>query len=275
MSETPPIGEPISEAEAIARLEQRQDPSQRYYAAWWLGRMRSQHPRALPLLVDAVKAVLVEQSDDHDALFVARNAARALGKLESSEAIAVLEQALAHHDHDLREAAARSLAEIGNPCVLGALAKRLGRSGAGELSGKGTRLQEPCDALVEAIGDLARGQQDQRLMALVEPFTRHERPVLRSSAYRALLLISGDQRWGQELLQLLEDARLQVRRAVLMDLGACGWREAAQALASCPAENSLKLIALRGLVEQPLLGGAPAALGDAERNLLTLMDQLL
>ena len=79
------------------------------------------------------------------------------------------------------------------------------------------------------------------------------------------------------MLALLGAGQLQVRRAALMDLGACGWRPAAEALAGCLAENSLKLIALRGLVERPLGHDPvqPVDLGPEERRLLTLMDALL
>ena len=45
MNDNASAGQPISEAEALERLEQRDDPSQRYYAAWWLGRMRCQTPK--------------------------------------------------------------------------------------------------------------------------------------------------------------------------------------------------------------------------------------
>lgn len=37
-------GDPISEEEARSQLHQTEDQSARYYAAWWSGRMRSQHP---------------------------------------------------------------------------------------------------------------------------------------------------------------------------------------------------------------------------------------
>lgn len=53
-----------------------------------------------------------------------------------------------------------------------------------------------------------------------------------------------------------------------MDLGAAGWRPGFKAIAATLAENSLKLIALRGLVEQG--SGDP---GD--EALLAYMDTLL
>jgi phycocyanobilin lyase alpha subunit len=69
---------------------------------------------------------------------------------------------------------------------------------------------------------------------------------------------------------------LQVRRAALMDLGAAGWREALQPIASTLAENSLKLIALRGLVEHhPAMPEASAAPDQQTVAVLDAMDALL
>jgi phycocyanobilin lyase alpha subunit len=53
-----------------------------------------------------------------------------------------------------------------------------------------------------------------------------------------------------------------------MDLGAVGWRPALEPIRATLAENSLKLIALRGLVEDG--DGDPG-----EEALLQAMDELL
>jgi phycocyanobilin lyase alpha subunit len=53
-----------------------------------------------------------------------------------------------------------------------------------------------------------------------------------------------------------------------MDLGAAGWRPALEPIRRTLAENSLKLMALRGLVERGC--GEPA-----EPLLLACMDELL
>jgi phycocyanobilin lyase alpha subunit len=53
-----------------------------------------------------------------------------------------------------------------------------------------------------------------------------------------------------------------------MDLGAVGWRPALEPIRRTLAENSLKLMALRGLVERG--SGEPA-----EPALLACMDELL
>jgi hypothetical protein len=83
--------------------------------------------------------------------------------------------------------------------------------------------------------------------------------LIRSAAARALLQLSGDPRWGQLLLELLRHPQLQVRRAALMDLGAVGWRPALEPIRATLAENSLKLIALRGLAERQPVSLQPAS----------------
>jgi len=264
-------GEPISESEAIARLRQNADPSQQYYAAWWLGRMRSQHPEAVPLLRDALRQ---RRGRDPGAGIeenaVARNAARALGKLApaATDAIPDLLAVLGDPDDGLREAAARALGDLRAESALKPICQLLasGPNQAGASRPDSPRLMEPCEALLEALGDI--GIADPAVLAVVEPFIDHARPLIRSAAARALLQLTGEPRWGDLLVSLLNHHQLQVRRAALMDLGAAGWRPALESIRRTPAENSLKLIALRGLVEQGC--GAPA-----EDALLACMDELL
>lgn len=241
---------PIDESEALARLRS-EDPSDQYYAAWWLGRNRSRHPEALPLLLTALRqrrprdpGAGVEENA------VARNAARALGKLGDRGAIPELLAALDDPDDGLREAAARALGDLGAeeavPVLVGRLAS--GPAVAGAPRSDSPRLQEPCEALLEALGEI--GVASAEVEAVITPFTGHDRPLIRSAACRALLQLSGEARWAEELLGLLLHPQLQVRRAALMDLGASGWRPALEPIRTTLAENSLKLIALRGLVEQ-------------------------
>jgi phycocyanobilin lyase alpha subunit len=264
-------GTPISEAEAIARLRQSDDPSQQYYGAWWLGRMRSQHPEAVPLLRSALR---LRRARDPGAGVeenaVARNAARALGKLapQALAAVSDLLEVLEDPDDGLREAAARALGELRAEAAVQPICRRLasGPQGAGALRPGTPRLMEPCEALLEALGDIGLGGEP--VLAVVEPFVEHDRPLIRSAAARALLQLSGEPRWGTLLVELLEHPQLQVRRAALMDLGAAGWRPALEPIRRTLAENSLKLMALRGLVERG--SGEPA-----EPLLLACMDDLL
>ena len=267
----PMAGEPINEQEALARLRQSDDPSMQYYGAWWLGRNRSQHPEAVPLLIAALKqrrprdpGAGVEENA------VARNAARALGKLAPAARAAVPELLAALDDADdgLREAAARALGDLRATEAVAPICARLagGPAQAGARQHHCPRLVEPCEALLEALGDI--GAATPAVLAVIEPFIDHDWPLIRSAAARALLQLSGNPHWAEPLLALLGDSQLQVRRAALMDLGAAGWRPAAAAISATLAENSLKLIALRGLVENGR--GEP---GD--EALLLTMDNLL
>ena len=263
-------GEPITEAEALRRLRRSDDPSAQYYAAWWLGRNRTRHPEAVPLLQEALRQRRPRDTGagvEENA--VARNAARALGKLAqlAEPAIPDLLATLDDHDHGLREAAARALGELRASAAVPPLCRRLasGPTVAGAQQPGTPRLQEPCEALLEALGDI--GISEPPVLSVIEPFVQHERPLIRSAACRALLQLTGEQRWGEQLVLLLQHQQLQVRRAALMDLGAAGWRPALDAIAATLAENSLKLIALRGLVEQGDTDGA--------QPVLAAMDALL
>ncbi|HBH72684.1 MAG TPA: glycosyl transferase family 2, partial [Synechococcales bacterium UBA10510] len=42
------------------------------------------------------------------------------------------------------------------------------------------RLQEPCEALLEALGDI--GLAEGAVVAVIKPFVDHERPLIRSAA---------------------------------------------------------------------------------------------
>jgi phycocyanobilin lyase alpha subunit len=268
----PPLteaGEPINEAEALRRLRQTDDQSLQYYAAWWLGRMRSRHPDTVPLLRAALRQRQPRDPGggvEHNA--VARNAARALGKLGNSSVVPDLLAALEDDDDGLREAAARALGELRAPDAVEPICARLasGPAGAGAPQNNSPKLQEPCEALIEALG--AIGAADPWVVGVIEPFSSHDRPLIRSAAARALLQLTAEGRWGEVLLELLEHPQLQVRRAALMDLGAVGWRPALEPIRATLAENSLKLIALRGLVEQG--SGDPGL-----EALLGAMDDLL
>ncbi len=264
-------GDPIDEEEALRRLQLRHDPSAQYYAAWWLGRNRTQHPQAVPLLRNALQQRRARQlGDEVEENAVARNAARALGKLGviANPAIPDLLATLDDPDHGLREAAARSLgqlrAEAAVPLLLSRLASGPEVAGAREM---GTpRMKEPCDAMLEALGDIGLSTDD--VLSVLKSFLTHERPVVRSSACRALLQLTADPQWGEAMVELLQHDQLQVRRAALMDLGATGWRPALTAISNTLAENSLKLIALRGIVETNLDDPMDEAVLDAMDALL-------
>ena len=225
----------------------------------------------MQLLKEALRQRRARQlGDEVEENAVARNAARALGKLGdvAHSAIPDLLATLNDDDHGLREAAARALGQLRAEAAIPLLIDRLssGPEVAGAREDGSPRMKEPCDALLEALGDI--GINTPQVLDVLRPFLTHERPVVRSSACRALLQLTNEAQWGDAMVALLQHDQLQVRRAALMDLGATGWRPALTAISNTLAENSLKLIALRGLAETAEDDAVDEAILDAMDSLL-------
>ena len=255
--------EPLNEHQVIANLRQQEDASDRYYAAWWLGKMRSQHPDAVPLLLGTLSALNDDPVNEEDR-GVALNAIRALGLLLNPAANDPLIQLLSSTDYTMREEAARSLGAMKTTAAAPHMCQLLSGGPAaagGEQVGSST-LNEPCEALLKALGNIGISHPD--VLRVITPFTDHPRPLVRSAACRALLQLLKEPRWAHEMQQLLQHPEPLVRRGVLLDLGATGWTAALPAIESASVEASLKLVALRGLAEQ-----------SDDTKVLDAMDRLL
>ena len=92
---------PLSEEQVISNLQQESDLSDQYYAAWWLGRMRSRHPQAVPLLLKTLRA-LQDDPVDQDRRGVALNAIRSLGWLQDTSTAEILSSLLQSNDYGIR-----------------------------------------------------------------------------------------------------------------------------------------------------------------------------
>lgn len=278
MTDMASTGESLTIEQAIANLRQTEDPSLRYYAAWWLGRFRVSDARAIAALVAALSDETARSPDGGYPL--RRNAARALGKLGDGAVVPALIDSLGSADYYVREAAAQSLEELGDARAVPALRARLagGVDAAVSVPGK-PHLVEPYAAILEALGTLgAIAAVDE-----IKPFLQHSVPAVQNAAARALYQLTGEATYAERLVTALQAPKLQLRRSALMDLGAVGYLPAAEAIAATPAENSLKLIALKGMLEQHLpqptraSAEAPAATQLTPRivEVLSLMDGLL
>ncbi|NJN32398.1 MAG: HEAT repeat domain-containing protein [Synechococcales cyanobacterium RM1_1_8] len=239
--------ESLSLDEAIANLQQTQDPDLRYYAAWWLGRFRVNQP----VVVDALLVALEDESSrSPDGGYpLRRNAARALGKLGELRALPGLMKCLDCEDYYVRGAAVESLGELGDRrCVPRLMAFLAGGLEAATLMPGKPHLREPYDLVLEALGSLGATEA----IAQIQPFQAHFVEKVQYAAARALYQLTGENGYGEVLVQALAGPDLQLRRAALMDIGAVGYMPGAGAIANTLAENSLKLIALKGLLETHL-----------------------
>jgi phycocyanobilin lyase subunit alpha len=282
-------GVQLTVEQAIANLT-GPDLGLRFYAAWWLGRFNVREDRAVARLIEA----LGDEADrtEEGGYPLRRNAARALGKLGDGSAVPGLIGALDCPDSYVREAAAQSLEMLGDASAVPKLVERLAIGLVdGALVAEQPDLREPYDAYLEALGTIVGGDaglaagasgrsplpwDTRSIVDLITPFLAH--PVQRTqyAADRAMYQLTGEAQYGNLLIEALRGDDLQLRRAALTDVGAIGYLPAAEAIAETLAENSLKLIALKGLLEKQVAGSAlPAELPEGAIRVMDLMDGLL
>jgi phycocyanobilin lyase alpha subunit len=265
-------GESLTVDQAIANLRQTADGGLRYYAAWWLGRFRVIEPEALQALVAALEDENDRAPDGGYPL--RRNAARALGKLGDRTVVPALVRCLDCDDYYVREAAAQALGALGDERAISALRSLLagGVDAAVAVPGK-PHLVQPYNAVLEALGNLGAGAT----VSDITPFLEHEVAQVQNAAARALYQLTGEAAYCDRLVDRLKEPNLQLRRSAMMDLGAIGYLPAAEAIAATLAENSLKLIALQGVLESHLQQSEFPKVGltSEARQVLGLMDELL
>ncbi len=262
-------GEPLTVSQAIENL-QSPDLGLRVYAAWWLGKFRVKEPGVVSGLIFALR----DEADrtPEGGYPLRRNAARALGKLGDLQAVPVLIEALDCSDFYVREAAAHSLEMLGDPRSIPPLMQLIAPSVKdGQLLPQGEDFSQPYDAAIEALGTLgATGAAP-----LIQAFLAHPIPRVEYAAARAMYQLTQDAAYGDRLIQALTNSDLQVRRALLADLGAIGYFPAAVPIAQTHAENSLKLISLKGLLEAQIMLSPFDRLSDGAIQIMQLMDELL
>lgn len=254
---------------AIAQLNQTEDLSLRYYAAWWLGKFRVTDQAAISALLTALEDESDRSPDGGYPL--RRNAARALGKLGNTQAVSLLIENLNCSDYYVREACAQALEEIGAPQAIPPLRQLLagGVEAAQAVPGK-PHLVQPYEAIIEALGTLGAIEAQ----AEIKPFLAHPVAKVQLATARALYQLTKEEKYGKRLINGLQAEKLPLRRSALMDLGATDYLPAASAIAQAAAENSLKLISLKGLLENHLKN-QDEELSQEAVNLLTMMDSLL
>ncbi|GBF82051.1 HEAT repeat domain-containing protein [Aphanothece sacrum] len=256
---------------ALNNLQQTDDPGARYYSAWWIGRFRVDDPVA----IDALMMALEDESDrSPDGGYpLRRNAAKALGKLGDRRVVPGLLKALECPDYYVRESAAQALEMLGDSRAIESLVKLLdgGVEAAQQVTGK-PHLVQPYEAILEALGTLNATEAS----GLIEPFLEHFIPKVKYAAARAMYQLTGNDCYGQRLVLALQEKDLQVRRSALMDMGAIGYLNGAEAIANTLAENSLKLIALKGILESHVgQQSVNSGLSEDSIRVMKLMDGLL
>ena len=263
--------EPLTVDQAIAHLK-GEDRSLRFYAAWWFGKFKVVTPEIIRLLTTALR-----DEDDRTpegGYPLRRNAARALGKLGALEAVGALIEALGCSDYYVREGAAQSLEMLGDERAIGPLMSLLDNglmANSFELIAQQPDASEPYDSVLEALGTLKATESQSK----VEVFLKHPTPRIQYAAARAMYQLTGETQYGDRLIVALMGPDLQLRRAALMDVGAIGYLPAAEAISQTLAENSLKLISMKGLLEFQVRNNPEGARSAGAVRVMDLMDEML
>ncbi len=251
--------------EAIAQL-QSPDASQRYYAAWWLGRFRVKE--AVPALISAL-----QDESDRTALGgypLRRNAARALGQIGDPRAIPGLRACLQVADFQLRGAAATALGLLGAVQAIPDLLHLLTVTGVPSALGT-EALPQPYPAILLALGRL----NAQAAIPYVQPFLTHPLPRVQGAALCAMYLLTQDTGYIDRLLELINRADSRLQRVLLGDLGETGYLPVAAAMVQTQAEPSFKLLGLHRLLSQWLSTQSQPLDWQAAGEVFALMDGLL
>ena len=262
--------ESLTIEQAIANLK-GEDQGLQYYAAWWLGRFRVKEPEAIEALISALQDE--RNRTESGGYPLRRNAAKALGKLGELKAVPSLIACLDCSDFYVRESAAESLGKLGDRSCVPKLRELLVDGVAANQPIPGCpHLPQPCAAVIEALGALGANEA----IELIEPFLEHPVELVQYATARAMYQLTQNPSYGDRLVQALGGDKLQLRRAALSDLGAIGYLPAAEAIAETLAENSLKLISLKGLLEHHVNNDSPeSSVSERAIHLMNLMDDLL
>lgn len=267
-----PTVSPLTVPVAIANL-QSPEPDQRYYAAWWLGKMRVYEA------VDALLAAL-ENDDEGDRTELGghplkRNVARALGKLRAPKAIPALVRALSCEDFYVREAAAQAIENIATTpegFSMGQVCIPLLTDMLRNATSTSSRLEEPYEAILEALGRLKAHSAREA----IEPFLQHALPRIRFAAARAMYGLTEQPEFADKLIEGLASSDVNLRRVVTADLGAIAYLPAAAAIARSQVESSFKLFALKKILDGHLPHiDADPGLAESLQEVMLLMDDLL
>ncbi len=262
-------GEPLTTVQAIENLSV-EDLGLRVYAAWWLGKFRVKDLAAIAGLINALQ----DEADrtPEGGYPLRRNAARALGKLGDLQAVPALIECLNCTDFYVREAAAQALEMLEDHRCIPYLTQILAASVQdGKLLAESEDFSQPYDSILEALGTLGVTTA----VPLIQPFLEHPIPRIQYAGLRAMYQLTQDAVYGDRLVLALSNSDLQVRRALLADLGAIGYLPAAVPISQAHAENSLKLIALKGILESQITLSPSDRLSDGAVQVMQLMDELL
>jgi HEAT repeat protein len=220
------------------------DSSARYYAAWYLGHLKS--PESVDVLIWALQ-------DDRDRTDLGgyplrRRAAEALGRVGDLRAVPPLIGALDCPDIYVRDAVVWALGELGDLKAIPILLDLLK-----------TATEQPYETLIESLGKLAQKAKAEpsldeaslltEIESTIRTYLDHRSERIRCAAARTLYVFTGEDQYGQLIMGSLRHPDVHVRRGAAFDLAEIAYFPAAGAIAKADLTNNLKVHTLKRMVD--------------------------
>jgi HEAT repeat protein len=244
------------------------DSSARYYAAWYLGHLKS--PESVDVLIWALQ-------DDRDRTELGgyplrRRAAEALGRIGDLRAVPPLLEALDCPDIYVRDAVVWALGELGDLEAIPTLLTLLK-----------TETEQPDETLIETLGRLAQKAKSEpsfehaseasqltEIESAIRVYLGHRSERVRCAAARTLYVFTGEDQYGQLIMGSLKHPDIHVRRGAAFDLAEIAYFPAAEAIAKADLTNNLKVHTLKRMVDL-----SPDKDSDALEGLLAVIATLI
>ena len=230
----------LTEDEAITLLDTPQDQvgedDSRYIAASHLINFPTE--RSINALIRAIQT----DDDSLDNRIVRRKSVETLGRLGAQQALSVICTCLADEDCYTVENAVWAIGEIGTQAVdiLEAVTQLL------EKPGQNYRV------IIHTVAKLGYEAALER----IAPFTRVEDPATVSAAISAICQLKGDYSQVDHVVEFLQHANRNVRRAAIQDLIDARHYAAIPQIARCPVSIVFRLRAIRLLADLGVPTGA-------------------
>jgi HEAT repeat protein len=220
------------------------DSSARYYAAWYLGHLKS--PESLDILVWALR-------DDQDRTELGgyplrRRAAEALGRIGDLRAVPPLLEALNCSDIYVRDSTVWALGELADLRAIPPLLALLQ-----------AETEQPYESLIESLGKLVQKAKDEssldnpallsEIESTVREYLSHRSERVRCAAARTLYVFTSEDQYGQLIMGSLKHPDVHVRRGAAFDLAEIAYFPAATAIAQADLTNNLKVHTLKRMVD--------------------------
>ncbi len=239
---------PINSTQSALEALDHDDAGVRYHGAWWLGKHRV--IEAIPELVTCLKDEREVTSTGGYPL--RRQAARSLGMIKDASCIHSLLETLNTSDVQLHEATLRALIEIKNDQCSDSLISYLNK----DIDNK------PIEALIEALAS----HQVWQVAEQIKPFLQSDSKRVVSSAAAFFYECTGDKRYLDQVIALLNHENRFVRQSAAFDLARIGTISAAKPLLAAPIPNNVKMYVIRAILNDSLLRSAKAENDQGEQN---------